>query len=58
MSHQNCDRCGARYRDDHTCEDLAEIADLRARVEALEAEVAELKQKAEDVSWASMGEDL
>ncbi len=58
MSHQNCERCSARYRDEHTCEDIADLADLRARVEALEAEVAALKQKAEDDSWAAMGDDL
>lgn len=31
---------------------------LEARVAALEADVEALKQKAEDDSWAAMGEDL
>lgn len=33
MSSSTCPRCGARYRDDHTCED---IASLDALVKATE----------------------
>ncbi len=49
MSHSDCKRCGARYRDEHTCEDVAELADLRQRIVMLEVTVNELLGRVRDL---------
>jgi hypothetical protein len=38
MSHTNCDRCGARYRDEHECPEDGEM--LLTRIVALEEMLA------------------